>query len=1152
LPNEVSGHRERAAPFISDHDMLRPIGQGAYGEVWLARNALGAHRAVKVVRRSSFRDERAYEREFRGIQKYEPISRANEGLLDILQAGRNDDAGFYYYVMDLADDATDSVSAAPSVERYVPKTLSTVVEQNGRLPVADCVQLGLKLTLALGHLHRNGLIHRDIKPANIIFVQGIPQLADLGLVAAFDDTCSFVGTEGFIAPEGPTSPRADLYSLGKVLYEISTGKDRKDFPEPASRLGKGDDHDGLAELNAIILKACAANPSDRYPSAEEMYVDLALLQRGKSVKSKRILERRLALARKAGAGAALLALLATGGYLYQRQQAGEAARLQRHAEELAGRMEIQNAEGLFERGDSSLALARLAQVLRRQPDNRVAAERVMAALTQRNFPRVVMQPLRMNEKLVTARFSPDGRCIATASEDNLVRLWNARIGEEMVPPLRHVTRIQSMLFSPDSAKLVISSTDRTVWVWDVQTGRPSFEPLSHPNRASAAAVSPDGAQIATGAADWNARLFDASTGKLARAPLSHARADVRDPSRMQVVAVAFSPDSRCLACGTLDGSVVLWDVATGQNQKRLSLEAGAEFVNFSPDGKWLAAAYQTSNWVVQVWETENWQPAFKPLDHLNRIYSVKFSPDSRRLVTATANNVARVWDLTTGKPVLELRHSSLVHSAEFSADGRQILTASEDYTARVWDSSTGVPLCEPLRHDGRVVHAEFSPNGKQILTASWDKTVKLWEVSTDQDSCRTLPQPHWVLSASFDSTGKRAIVATGGGVFTANGLNSWHYAQQNFVTVWDVATAQTQLTPKLPRRSLPLVVQFTANGTKALLADEANSRHTRIFDVDAGTFTGAAIQHDADVTAAHFSPDGLSLATGSKDGVVRVWDSRYGNALTRPLLHHGRVNSVRFAPQAAMLITSSDDGTAILWDAPAGRPMAPALTNNAAVWFAQASLDGTKVVTIALDHTAKIWSTNGTLITTLLHRAPVEYAEFSPDGTKMVTASGDRTARLWNVATGQQLTEPLDHAELVQSARFSFDGVRIITASRDGTAQIWDAATGFKLCDPLRHNDWVVSASFSVDGRLAITASLDRTAKIWKVPMASSPTPDWLPDLAEAVGGKRFSPDRIPESISWTEYSALKARLRKFSGIHPWIQLVERCFGDQPSSSNGN
>ena len=160
------------APAIPDHEMVRCIGQGSYGEVWLARNAVGTWRAVKVVYRQNFKDARPYEREFAGIQSYEPISRSNDGLIDVLQIGRNDAEGYFYYVMELADAAEpppgDSAGGAteqthasdPNLshsggvdpDRYVPKTLSRVIQQRGRLTYEECLTLGLTLNLALGHL----------------------------------------------------------------------------------------------------------------------------------------------------------------------------------------------------------------------------------------------------------------------------------------------------------------------------------------------------------------------------------------------------------------------------------------------------------------------------------------------------------------------------------------------------------------------------------------------------------------------------------------------------------------------------------------------------------------------------------------------------------------------------------------------------------------------------------------------------------------------------------------------------------------------------------------------------------------------------------------------------------------------------------------
>lgn len=246
---------EGTVPSIPDLEMLRIIGRGAYGEVWLARAVTGAYRAVKVVWREDFDDERSFAREFEGVLNYEPIARGNPGLVHILHVGRREgEYPCYYYVMELADDAYTGIHIDPA--GYMPRTLQSDIQLYGHrpLPLDFVLEVGSQLAHALVGLHAEELAHRDIKPANVVFVNSRAKLADAGLVA-HNSRRSFVGTEGYIPPDGPGTPRADVYALAKVLYEMATGLDRLDFPELPPELPEGASHRLWLKFNNIICSA---------------------------------------------------------------------------------------------------------------------------------------------------------------------------------------------------------------------------------------------------------------------------------------------------------------------------------------------------------------------------------------------------------------------------------------------------------------------------------------------------------------------------------------------------------------------------------------------------------------------------------------------------------------------------------------------------------------------------------------------------------------------------------------------------------------------------------------------------------------------------------------------------------------------------------
>lgn len=444
--------QSQTAVRVPDHELISRIGQGSYGEVWLARNVMGTYRAVKIVYRSTFEHTRPFEREFNGIQKFEPISRSHDGLVDVLQVGRTDT--YFYYVMELADDQTTGQQVQP--DRYIPKTLRSELTQRGKLPPDVCLEIALSLTSSLGHMHQKGLIHRDIKPSNIIFVNGLPKLADIGLVAEQNEAKSFVGTEGFIPPEGPGTPQADIYSLGKVLYEICTGKDRHEFPALPTLLdAQPGQATSLLELNAVFLKACHSDVKHRYENAAEMQHELLLLQSGRSVKRWRTIERRLdALGKIALVGASMTILILIA-FLYARRQAQVQSNLRRQAEQQLYVSDMSVAERALAEGN----IRRVDEILD-EYDRSGARElrgfeyhylRQQCAGEQRWTLPV------QTSKVFAVAYSPDGKMLLTGSSYLEEKDWSGELKlfdvdsrtELRNVPLRTRDGVRAVAFSND-------------------------------------------------------------------------------------------------------------------------------------------------------------------------------------------------------------------------------------------------------------------------------------------------------------------------------------------------------------------------------------------------------------------------------------------------------------------------------------------------------------------------------------------------------------------------------------------------------------------------------------------------------------------------------------------------------------------------------
>lgn len=269
-------------PDSDDYEIFHLLGEGSFGKVWLARNAINQWQALKAVYLARFGSNTGpYEREFNGIRRYKPVSDKHPGLLRIDFISTKKPQGYFYYVMELADALDGGWEKNPA--SYRPKDLAKLLAgvENRRLPAPECVRIALFLAEAVDFLHRQSLTHGDIKPQNIIFVHNQPKLADVGLVKDLVGTQTHTGpcTPAFVAPgEAPGTVQADIYALGMVLYIMFMGRQPESFPAVATTLLSGASQSDFVPINSVILRACHPEAARRYPSAGALAEALRQIQ----------------------------------------------------------------------------------------------------------------------------------------------------------------------------------------------------------------------------------------------------------------------------------------------------------------------------------------------------------------------------------------------------------------------------------------------------------------------------------------------------------------------------------------------------------------------------------------------------------------------------------------------------------------------------------------------------------------------------------------------------------------------------------------------------------------------------------------------------------------------------------------------------------
>lgn len=596
--------------------------------------------------------------------------------------------------------------------------------------------------------------------------------------------------------------------------------------------------------------------------------------------------------------------------------------------------------------------------------------------------------------LLCAAFSPDGACLATGIDQHIC-LWRVPDGTPLITYEGHTAWVVSVTFSPNGRILASGSDDQTIRLWTVQTGQCLKTLRGHTGRVQSIAFNPSGTLLASGSNDQTIRLWDIQTGSLVRVLQGHSD---------RLLSVMFGPEGRTLISAGEDQTVRVWEVETGQCLNVWEIPINWVLaVALSPDGKTLVTGSDSKS--VKIWDLQSGVCLGKVPDYESMVWAVAFSPNGQQFATGSEDKTIRIWDVHT-QHCLNLipAHDHRVWLATFSADSQTLLSSSDDQTVKLWDAESGQCLRTLEAYSNSVFSVAFSPDGKQLASSSEDQLIRLWQVETGQ--CLRILQGHtnlvasvafspdgqWLASGSDDQTIKIWQTSSGQCLRTFWGHTSWVQSvcfssdgqilasgsRDHTVKLWDVKTGECLQTLEGHLHRVKSIA-FHPQGT--LLASGSDDKTVKLWETTTGVCLQTLEGHYDWVIAVAFSSCGRWLASGSADQTVRLWNLQTQQCIQTLEGHTQPIRSVLFSSVAIkpvsgdepILLTASDDQTIKVWDIQTGRCLKTLQAHERAVWSIAFNAKDQMLASASEDETIKLWQIEtGECLRTLRADRPYE------------------------------------------------------------------------------------------------------------------------------------------------------------------------------------